>query len=480
MTLQHLTIDKPASLREIMEKISFSGEGIVFVTDSGFLIGSVSDGDIRRFLLSGGTLEDSPSNVVNLDVKSLRPQSSPIDIHHAFSTSITHVPVLDENGRVLRILRRGEKSVIPLCEPNIGDLESRLVNQALDGKWISSAGSFVKEFENLFAQFVGTKHSVAVSNGTVGLVLALKILGIGPGDEVLVPNLTFGATANAVIQVGAMPVFVDVLEGSFAIDPNLVNQKISLKTKAIIPVHLYGNPAPLDELIAICKSRGIFLIEDAAEAIGTKYNGTHVGGFGDIGVFSFFANKTLTTGEGGMLVFNDDQYLPKAEMMRSHGFSKDHKYWHESWGSNFRLTNIQAAIGVGQMQRASELIEAKLHNANHYTLGLTPLYGNDLIEFNLETQSESSYWLYTIHLVEPSLTSKLHDFLSTEGIEVRRIFYPLNAQPAFLESSQAHEAFPMSYKVFERGLCLPSSTTLTIEQMDFVIFKIHEFFNSHF
>jgi perosamine synthetase len=479
MTIENMTIDKPASLKEIMEKISLSGEGIVFVTDSGFLVGSVTDGDIRRFLLSGGTLAESPSRVVNLDVKSLRPQSSPIDIHHAFSTSITHVPVLDENGKILRILRRGEKSVIPLCEPNIGDLESRFVNQALEGKWISSAGSFVKEFEFLFAQYVGTKHGVAVSNGTVGLVLALKILGIGPGDEVLIPNLTFGATANAVIQVGAMPVFVDVVEGSFAIDPNLVAQKITLKTKAIIPVHLYGNPAPLDELIAISKSRGLFIVEDAAEAIGTKHNGTHVGGIGDIGVFSFFANKTLTTGEGGMLVFNNDHFLPKAEMMRSHGFSKEHKYWHESWGSNFRLTNIQAAIGVGQMQRASELIEAKINNAKHYNLGLKPLFHNHLIEFNLETQSESSHWLYTIHLVEPSLTSKLQEFLTAEGIEVRRIFHPLNTQPAFFGSSQTQEPFPVSYKVFERGLCLPSSTTLTIEQMDFVIFKIHEFFDSH-
>jgi perosamine synthetase len=411
MTNENLTIDNPTSLKEIMQKISLSGEGIVFVTDSGFLVGSVTDGDIRRFLLNGGTLEQSPNGVVNVDVKTLRPQSSPIDIHHAFSASITHVPVLDANGRILRILRRDEKSVIPLCEPNIGDLESRLVNQALDGKWISSAGSFVREFEFLFAQFVGAKHGIAVSNGTVGLVLALKILGIGPGDEVMVPNLTFGATANAVIQVGAVPVFVDVLEGSFAIDPKLVAQKISSKTKAIIPVHLYGNPAPMNELMAIAKSRSLFVIEDAAEAIGTRYSGAHVGGFGDIGVFSFFANKTLTTGEGGMLVFNNDQFLPKAEMMRSHGFSKERKYWHETWGTNFRLTNIQAAIGVGQMHRASELVDAKLNNAKHYSLGLQPLFRNHLIEFSLDSQSESSYWLYPIHLVEPSLTSKLEAFL---------------------------------------------------------------------
>jgi perosamine synthetase len=479
MTLENMIIEKPTSLREILQKISLSGEGIVFVTDSGFLVGSVSDGDIRRSLLNGGTLEQSPSSVINLEVRSLRPQSSPIEIHHAFSTSITHIPVLDESGRILRILRRGEKSVIPLCEPNIGDLESRLVNQALDGKWISSAGSFVKEFEYLFSNYVGAKHGIAVSNGTVGLVLALKILGIGPGDEVLVPNLTFGATANAVIQVGAIPVFVDILEDSFAIDPKLVTQKISSRTKAIIPVHLYGNPAPLDELLAICKSRDLFLIEDAAEAIGTKYNGAHVGVLGDIGVFSFFANKTLTTGEGGMLVFNNDQFLDKAEMMRSHGFSKDRKYWHESWGSNFRLTNIQAAIGVGQMQRVSELVEAKIKNARHYSLGLKPLFGKHLIEFDVKMPTESSYWLNTVHLIEPSLTSKFQEFLITEGIEVRRIFSPLNTQPAFLGSSQAHEIFPVSYKTFERGLCLPSSTTLTIEQMDFVIFKIHEFFNSH-
>lgn len=476
MNLENMSIEKPGSLKEIMQKISLSGEGIVFVTELGILVGSVSDGDIRRLLLRGGTLEQSPNSVINLEVKSLRPQSSPVDIHQAFSTSITHIPVLDENGQILRILRRGEKSVIPLCEPNLGELESRLVNQALDGKWISSAGSFVKEFEHLFAEYVGTKHGVAVSNGTVGLVLAMKILGIGPGDEVLVPNLTFGATANAVVQVGAMPVFIDVLDGSFAMDPKLVTQRLTLKTKAMIPVHLYGNAAPIDELVNIARSNGLYVIEDAAEAIGTKYNGIHVGGFGDIGVFSFFANKTLTTGEGGMVVFNNDQYLAKAEMMKSHGFSKENKYWHETWGSNFRLTNIQAAIGVGQIQRVNELIRAKIKNAEHYNLGLRPLYGTHLIDLHSATKGESSYWLYTIHLGNPSLTSKLQEFLSGEGIEVRRIFYPLNSQPAFLESAQSQESFPVSFKIFERGLCLPSSTTLTIEQIDFIIFKIHEFF----
>ena len=477
MNLENMTIENPVSLKEIMQKISLSGEGIVFITESGSLVGSVSDGDIRRLLLKGGTLEQSPRDVINLEVKSLRPQSSPIDIHHAFATAITHIPVLDEDGKILRILRRGDKSVIPLCEPNLGELESRLLNEALDGNWISSAGSFVREFEHLFAEFVGTKHGVAVSNGTVGLVLAMKILGIGFGDEVLVPNLTFGATANAVIQVGATPIFIDVLEGSFAMDPEIVSKRISSKTKAIIPVHLYGNAAPMAELKSISRARGIFIIEDAAEAIGTKYDGVHVGGLGDIGVFSFFANKTLTTGEGGMLVFNKDEFLTKAEMMRSHGFSKDNKYWHDTWGSNFRLTNLQAAIGVGQMRRVDELIQAKIRNANHYKLGLRPLFGKHLIEFDLHKNCQSSYWLFTIHLADPSLTSKLVEFLTNTGIEVRRIFYPLNTQPAFLQSGQSMESFPISFKIFERGVCLPSSTTLSIEQLDFVIFKIHQFFD---
>jgi len=476
--MQNLVIENPRDLREIMQIISVSGEGIVFVTENDSLIGSVTDGDIRRSLLNGGSLTDSPNKIINFNVKTLSIKSSPVEIHQAFSSAITHVPIVDEKLRIVRILRKGERSVIPLCEPNLGELESSLVNQAIDGNWISSAGAFVQQFEILFSQYIGSKNAVAVSNGTIGLVMALKLLNIGIGDEVLVPNLTFGATANAVIQVGAKPIFVDVLYGSFAIDPKLISDKVNTRTKAIIPVHLYGQVGPLEEILKVANKFNLKVIEDAAEAIGTKYKGKHVGTFGDIGVFSFFANKTITTGEGGMVVFQDTSYLRNSTLMRSHGFSPEEKYWHQVWGSNFRITNLQAAIGVAQMSRINELVEAKLLMAEHYNKGFVQLFKKYLIQTDQKPETTNSYWLYTIRLKQKELVSELHTYLISSGIEVRRVFHPLNVQPAFADSGQSQENFPVSKLIYEEGLCLPSSTSISIEDQDYVIHKVTTFFEN--
>jgi perosamine synthetase len=473
--MNDLVLKLPASLRSAMNLLSDSGEGIVFLTANGVLVASLTDGDARRAILQGVSLETSASDVANRQFKALTLLSSPVEIHQAFTPGVTHVPILNQRGEIERILRPGDKNVIALCEPNLGSLESSLVNQALDSNWISSAGSFVKEFETLFADYVNGEFALSVSNGTMGLVLALKLLDVGPGDEVLVPNFTFGATANAVIQVGAIPVFIDVLPNNFSINIDAARAKVTSKTKAIIPVHLYGNAVDMDKILEFSKKFSLKVIEDSAEAIGTKINGKHVGTFGDIGVFSFFANKTITTGEGGMIVLNNKALFKKAEMMRSHGFSPENRYWHEIWGTNMRMTNVQAAIGLAQMNRIDELVGAKQFIADSYSSFLSKFSGRLLQLPATASNVVHSHWLFTILLPNEKYTEGLQSFLQANLIETRRFFFPLHNQPAFIQYNQSNEEFPISDQLYQRGLCLPSSTTLKYEEISFIAFKISEF-----
>lgn len=470
--MKDLVIELPATLRTAMVQLSKSGEGIVFFTINKVLVSCLTDGDVRRAILRGVSLDSDAAEVAHREVKTLSDLSSSVDVHQAFSNGITHIPVINEQGNIERILRPGEKDIIPLCEPNLGKLESSLVNQALDSNWVSSAGSFVGEFETKFSKYVQSEFSLTVSNGTMGLVLALKLLEIGPGDEVLVPDLTFGATANAVIQVGAIPVFVDVISSSFSIDITAAQTKITEKTKAIIPVHLYGNAAPMVEILEFAAKNSLKVIEDAAEAIGTRIGGQHVGTFGDVGVFSFFANKTITTGEGGMVVLKDKELFRQATMMRAHGFKPENRYWHEIWGTNMRMTNLQAALGVGQMQRIDELVAAKKFVADCYMSSLSSL-SNKLLTFPIEVPGvTNSFWLFTITLTGGNLPEGLQNHLQVNHIESRRFFHPLHNQPAFSNLSSANSDFPISEALYQTGLCLPSSTNLTQGEILAVSLKI--------
>ena len=240
---------------------------------------------------------------------------------------------------------------IPIYQPSLSGNERRYILECLDSTWISSKGKFIGEFERGFAGFVGVRHSATVSNGTVALHLALVALGIGPGDEVIVPTLTYIASVNAITYTGATPVFVDSLEDTWQMDPDDVRRKISPKTRAIMAVHLYGHPCDMDALQSIAREHSVYLVEDCAEAIGTLYRGKHVGTFGDVGTFSFFGNKTITTGEGGMVVTNDETLHERAVHFRGQGLAAHRQYWHDVIGYNYRMTNICAALGVARWNR---------------------------------------------------------------------------------------------------------------------------------
>jgi perosamine synthetase len=255
---------------------------------------------------------------------------------------------------------------IPVYRPWLAGNEKKYVNECLDSTWISSKGKFIPLFEQRFAEYLGVRHAASVCNGTVALHAALLALGAGPGDEVIVPTLTYIASVNAIAYTGASPVFVDSLADTWQMDPDDVQKKITPKTKAIMAVHLYGHPCQMDMLGELSKKHRIYLIEDCAEALGSEFKGKKVGAFGDIATFSFFGNKTVTTGEGGMVVTNDETLHDRVAHFKGQGLAKRREYWHDVIGYNYRMTNICAAIGLAQLERVNETIARKRRIAEQY------------------------------------------------------------------------------------------------------------------
>jgi perosamine synthetase len=361
--------------------------------------------------------------------------------------------------------------MIPIMEPWIDQEEIDLVMDCLNTGWISSQGKYIQEFERAFSGVCEAQYGVATSNGTTALHLALLTLGIGPGDEVIVPALSFIATANVVVYTGARPVFVDVSEKTWTLDPSLLRPLITARTKAIIPVHLYGHPTDMDPIINLAKDYRLWVIEDAAEAHGAEYQGKKVGSIGDIGCFSFYGNKIISTGEGGMLVTDNEEWVEKARMLRDHGMSKDRKYWHPVVGYNFRMTNIQAAIGLGQITKLNRLIEKKREIADYYNKRLKNTPGIILpVE---ERWAKSVFWLYSL-LLKPETKKNRDDLialLSQAEVESRPVFYPMPSMPPY----QNQGNYPVSDRISKGGISLPSGFNLTRSQQDHIVKLIQEF-----
>jgi perosamine synthetase len=361
--------------------------------------------------------------------------------------------------------------MIPIMEPWLDHQESDRVMDCLNSGWISSQGAYIPEFERSFSAFCQSRYGVATSNGTTALHLALLTLGIGPGDEVIVPALSFIASANVVVYTGARPVFADVDEKTWTLNPALIKPLITPKTKAIIPVHLYGHPANMAPILDIARKHHLWVVEDAAEAHGAEYRGQKVGSLGDMGCFSFYGNKIISTGEGGMLVTNNKAWLEKARILRDHGMSKDRKYWHPLVGYNFRMTNIQAAIGLGQMTKIEQLITLKRKIAAYYRQGLENIPG--IILPAEEAWARSVFWLYNIRL-KPEINKNRDDLmalLSQGEVESRPIFYPIPAMPPY----QGQGSFPVSERLSAYGISLPSGFRLTPSQQDTIITMIRKF-----
>lgn len=362
---------------------------------------------------------------------------------------------------------------IPISAPDIGPLEKKYVAEVMNSGWISSIGPKVKEFEKLFAKFIGTKFAVAVSNGTVALDLALAALDIGPGDEVIVPTFTFAATVNTILHQGAKPVFIDSSLKDWDIDPVKIEPAITSKTKAILVVHIYGIPARMDEILKIAKKHNLFVIEDAAEAHGALYGKKTVGSLGDIGCFSFFANKVITTGEGGMCVTNSKKLYEKMKIIYAHG-SKSNKsiyYFHPVVGYNFRMASLQAALGIAQLRRVGQFLKTRGVHENLYR----KLLGNiPEIKFSPKpSNAKPIYWMHNILLDGASVSrDKLMTKLKTYGIETRPFFHPIHEMPYCKQ--YARGLFPVSEYLSKTGISLPSSANLKKDEIIYITDAIKE------
>jgi perosamine synthetase len=359
---------------------------------------------------------------------------------------------------------------IPIYRPSLAGREKEYVNQCIDSTWISSKGAFVERFERSFGDFVGTPHVTTVCNGTVALHLAMETLGFVPGDEIIVPTLTYVASVNTIIQAKATPVFADSLEATWQVDPRDVRRKITARTKAIMAVHLYGLPCEMDELVSICREHNLFLIEDCAEGFGTYYKDRHVGTFGDVATFSFFGNKTITCGEGGMVIAKDKDLLARAYHLKTQAVSPQIEYWHDAVGYNYRMTNVCAAIGLAQLERANDILKKKRQIASWYK--------EDLRHLPLKTHDETenakhSFWLVSILLNDAKNRDPLRHWLAP-NIETRPLFHPCHTLP----HCKTDDVHPVAQSLSARGMNLPSYPELSRDQVGAICASIAAFFEN--
>jgi len=441
--IKAMSVPENATIRKAMRAINQGGLGMALIVDStdGHFCGLVTDGDLRRAILNGHGIELSVAEIPRPKPITASVGTSAEEIASVLNERIRCVPILDEKKRVIDLA-------------------------ILDRRWVSSAGKFVSQFEEMFADFCGVRYAIATCNGTAALHLALLSLDVGSSDEVIVPTLTFIATANAVMYTGACPVFVDSEKETWNISPEHIEEAITPQTKAIIPVHLYGHPANMDPILDIANRNQLAVIEDAAEAHGACYKNQHVGSIGDLGCFSFYGNKIITTGEGGMVVTDRSDLAERIRILRDHGMSPEQRYWHSVMGYNYRMTNLQAALGVAQMEKIDTILKTKRRIAKDYTDGLRDIPG--IILPPNAPWAENVYWLYSI-LVDKNAFGIGRDDLMTalqsHGIETRHLFPPVHSQPIY----KTGQSLPVAEQISSKGLSLPSQVNLKKDDIEFVV-----------
>jgi perosamine synthetase len=366
-------------------------------------------------------------------------------------------------GRALRqAVGRELLPLIKLYQPDLTGNERKYVLECIDSSWISSNGVFVQRLEDEFAKIVGVDHAIAVSNGTVALHLALHALGIGPGDEVIVPSLTYIAPVNAIAQTGAKPVFVDSRLDDWLMDPDEIEKKLTPRTRAIMAVHLFGEICDMPTLGELAMRNGLTIIEDAAEVVGCTLRGQHAGTFGAVGTFSFYGNKTVTTGEGGMVVTNDASLAERLRLLKGQGQSPTRRYWHTERGFNYRMTNICAAIGLAQIERLPAILSRKRAIAAQYR----DLLKNVPVVFQKRSpQVESGEWLVSVLLPEQVDRDEIMQRMLNDGVETRPVFCCAHQMPMYDSSL----SMPVAEEISRRGISLPSHPQMTEREVNRVI-----------
>lgn len=370
------------------------------------------------------------------------------------------------------------RDYIPVCEPMLAGNELAYVTEAVNTGWISSSGKYVGDFEKAFAEYCGVQYAVAVCNGTVALHLMLVAAGIGPGDEVIIPSFTMASSAFAVCYTGAQPVFVDADSATWNIDAARIEEKITKKTKAIMPVHIFGNPCDMDSIADLAQKYGLLVLDDSAEAHGAEYKGKRTGSFSDITSFSFFANKNLTTGEGGMVVTDNKDYYDRLRYYKNVCFPLDASrvYKHEDIGFNYRMSNLHAAIGLAQVEKAEYYRDLRIRNAQLYINHLSGISG---IILQRDTENVLNvHWMNAI-VLDPELFGKTRDELildlKTRGIETRLLFTGMHRQNALLKfGCDCTGEYPVCDNLTGNGLYLPSGSNLTEEEIAYISQSIIE------
>jgi perosamine synthetase len=357
-----------------------------------------------------------------------------------------------------------QRAFIPISNPALVGNELKYVSDCVQTSWVSSLGKYVTGFEQAFAEFCGSEHAVTCSNGTTALHLALLALGVEPGDEVIVPTLTYVATANAVVYCNARPVFVDSEPETWNMDPRQIETLITPRTKGIIVVHLFGHPVDMDPIMDIARRHGLFVLEDAAEAHGAEYKGRRVGSIGDAATFSFFGNKIITTGEGGMVTTDNKKLADEMRRLKNHGMDPNRKYWFPTVGFNYRLTNVAAAIGLAQLEKIDWHLEQRQQIATWYREFLADVPGLDWQP--QKDWARHVWWLFTVILDEEIPLSRFDVLarLKDRGVEGRQIVYPITQLPPYQEAGQRRQ-FPVADRIVERGIHLPTWSGLTQDEV---------------
>jgi perosamine synthetase len=370
-------------------------------------------------------------------------------------------------------LQKAERSLIPQIEPWVDESELRELRRVIDSTFLVEH-ELTREFESMTAQLTGAKHAIAVCNGTMALFTCVKALGIGPGDEVILPNFTFIASANAVILAGAVPILCEVREDTFCIDVERAERLVTERSKGIMPVHLYGQSADMPEVMAFARRHGLRVLEDAAEAIAVRFEGRHVGTFGDMGILSYYGNKTITCGEGGIVLTNDDTLAKAAYRIKNYGRDRKGTFIHETIGFNFSFTDLQAAIGIAQMKKLSTVIEKKRRIHDRYVQELQSV--ESFRPVHVDPRCEPVFWFTSFLCEDPDALSS---FLKGQNIQTRRFFLPLHQQPCYAAGKYIRvpdDDFRISESIYRRGISLPSSYTLTEDDQSHVIEQIRSFY----
>ena len=471
--IESILLKEENTIKQAMECIERTGIRMVLVVDDNKkLIGTVTSGDISRALLLEKNFDKPIKEIMTVSPITARENVSKKELLEIMTEkSIYEIPIVNENKILIDLVLLRDLKNIPLSSPDITSKEAEIISKVLSSPYLS-IGPKIKEFEKKIADYVGTKYAIAVNSGTSALHLCVRSLDIKDGDEVITTPFSFIASANCILFERAKPIFVDIDEKTLCIDVNKIEEKITEKTKAILPVHIFGHPCEMDKIMEIAKKHNLAVIEDACEAIGSEYKGKKVGSFGDVATFAFYPNKQITTAEGGMIVTNNEKIAKLCQSMRNQGRDEGDAWLsHSRLGYNYRMSELSAALGVTQMERIEEILDKRRKVAEYYNEKLKEIKEINVLQVSHDVKM--SWFVYIIKLDDKTFTRKDRDKiiqeLNNRGINSRDYFPPIHLEPFYVDMFNHQEKdFPITEKVSGVTIALPFHNNLTQEEIDFV------------